>query len=50
MAAVPTVPAYEWRTVLRHRAPLRWMHWINLACMLALVASLSGVCLAPQWV
>jgi thiosulfate reductase cytochrome b subunit len=39
MAAVPTVPAYEWRTVLRHRAPLRWMHWINLACMLALVGS-----------
>jgi thiosulfate reductase cytochrome b subunit len=31
--------AYEWRTILRHRAPLRWMHWINLACMLALVGS-----------
>jgi hypothetical protein len=30
---------WEWRTVLRHRAPLRWMHWINLACMLALVGS-----------
>jgi thiosulfate reductase cytochrome b subunit len=30
---------FEWRTVLRHRAPLRWMHWINLACMLALVGS-----------
>ena len=29
----------EWRTVLRHRWPLRWMHWINLACMLALVGS-----------
>ena len=27
------------RTVLRHRWPLRWMHWINLACMLALVGS-----------
>ena len=39
MAAVRTVGAYEWRTVLRHRAPLRWMHWINLACMLALVGS-----------
>lgn len=30
---------YEWRTVLRHRWPLRWMHWINLFCMLALVGS-----------
>jgi thiosulfate reductase cytochrome b subunit len=30
---------FEWRTVLRHRAPLRWMHWINLACMLALLGS-----------
>ena len=29
----------EWRTVLRHRWPLRLMHWINLACMLALVGS-----------
>jgi thiosulfate reductase cytochrome b subunit len=28
-----------WRTVLRHRWPLRWMHWINLACMLALAGS-----------
>ena len=27
------------RTVLRHRWPLRLMHWINLACMLALVGS-----------
>lgn len=27
------------RTVLRHRWPLRWMHWINLACMLALAGS-----------
>ena len=26
-------------TVLRHRWPLRWMHWINLACMLALAGS-----------
>lgn len=32
-------PRYAWRTVLRHRAPLRVMHWINLACMLALVGS-----------
>jgi thiosulfate reductase cytochrome b subunit len=39
MAAVGQLPAYEWRTVPRHRAPLRWMHWINLACMLALVGS-----------
>ena len=31
--------ASEWRTVLRHRAPLRVMHWINLLCMLALVGS-----------
>ena len=29
----------EWRTVLRHRLPLRLMHWINLLCMLALVGS-----------
>jgi thiosulfate reductase cytochrome b subunit len=29
----------EWRVVLRHRAPLRVMHWINLLCMLALVGS-----------
>ncbi len=28
-----------WRTVLRHRWPLRVMHWINLACMLAMVGS-----------
>jgi thiosulfate reductase cytochrome b subunit len=39
MAPVQPAPAYEWRTVLRHRAPLRWMHWINLACMLALLGS-----------
>lgn len=32
-------PEYEWRTVLRHRWPLRAMHWINLLCMLALVGS-----------
>ena len=29
----------EWRTVLRHRLPLRVMHWINLLCMLVLVGS-----------
>ncbi|MFL6592633.1 MAG: cytochrome b/b6 domain-containing protein [Luteimonas sp.] len=29
----------EWRIVLRHRLPLRLMHWINLLCMLALVGS-----------
>jgi thiosulfate reductase cytochrome b subunit len=28
-----------WRIVLRHRWPLRWMHWINLFCMLALAGS-----------
>ncbi len=30
---------YEFRTILRHRWPLRAMHWINLLCMLALVGS-----------
>lgn len=39
MAQVQPTPAREWRTVLRHRAPLRWMHWINLACLLALLGS-----------
>ena len=29
----------EWRVVLRHRWPLRVMHWLNLFCMLALVGS-----------
>jgi len=29
----------EWRVVLRHRLPLRVMHWINLLCMLVLVGS-----------
>ena len=32
-------PAPQWRTVLRHRWPLRLMHWINLACILAMVGS-----------
>lgn len=36
--ANPTVTP-TWRTVLRHRWPLRLMHWINLACMLVLVGS-----------
>ena len=39
MAPIQPAPAYEWRTVLRHRWPLRWMHWINLGCMLVLVGS-----------
>lgn len=46
MSSIPAVdpgnhaaPGAEWRTVLRHRWPLRWMHWINLACMLALAGS-----------
>ena len=42
MASIPAAaPAqrFEWRTVLRHRAPLRAMHWINLLCMLVLVGS-----------
>ncbi|HTM70945.1 MAG TPA: cytochrome b/b6 domain-containing protein [Luteimonas sp.] len=30
---------FEWRTVLRHRAPLRWMHWINVLCLFVLVGS-----------
>ncbi len=29
----------EWRIVLRHRLPLRVMHWVNLLCMLVLVSS-----------
>ena len=33
------VAGFEWRTVLRHRLPLRVMHWINLLCMLVLVGS-----------
>ena len=42
MASIPetaarTIPPA--RTVLRHRWPLRLMHWINLVCMLALVGS-----------
>jgi len=42
--AVPSTDAppgasYESRTVLRHRLPLRLMHWINLLCMLVLVGS-----------
>ena len=44
MSSIPTTqPAIAAdpgpRTVLRHRWPLRWMHWINLACMLALAGS-----------
>src|SRR5512133_1992557 len=39
-AAGPAAPPRgEWRTVLRHRLPLRLMHWINLLCMLVLVGS-----------
>lgn len=30
---------YEFQTILRHRWPLRAMHWINLLCMIALVGS-----------
>jgi thiosulfate reductase cytochrome b subunit len=42
MSSIPSAtaaPHSEWRTVLRHRWPLRWMHWINLACMVALLGS-----------
>lgn len=35
----PANAAPHWRTVLRHRWPLRLMHWINLACMVAMVGS-----------
>ena len=38
-ASTDGAPAVEWRTVLRHRWPLRLMHWINLLCMLVLVGS-----------
>jgi thiosulfate reductase cytochrome b subunit len=34
-----TLAPGEWRTVLRHRLPLRLMHWLNLLCMLVLVGS-----------
>lgn len=37
--SAPARPRFEVRTVLRHRWPLRLMHWINLACMLAMVGS-----------
>ncbi|MDQ3160052.1 MAG: cytochrome b/b6 domain-containing protein [Pseudomonadota bacterium] len=39
LANQPATASGQWRTVLRHRWPLRLMHWINLACMLALVGS-----------
>lgn len=35
----PRAAKTEWRTVLRHRWPLRAMHWINLLCMVVLVGS-----------
>lgn len=35
----PASASGQWRTVLRHRWPLRLMHGINLACMLAMVGS-----------
>jgi thiosulfate reductase cytochrome b subunit len=38
-APAPSVAPLEWRIVLRHRLPLRVMHWINLLCMLVLVGS-----------
>jgi thiosulfate reductase cytochrome b subunit len=37
--AADATPRYEVRILLRHRWPLRWMHWINLACMLAMIGS-----------
>lgn len=39
VAEAPIERPGAWRTVLRHRWPLRAMHWINLACMLVLVGS-----------
>ena len=39
MAPVQPETVYEWRTVLRHRWPLRLMHWVNLLCMIVLVGS-----------
>jgi thiosulfate reductase cytochrome b subunit len=36
---MPATSSTQWTTVLRHRWPLRLMHWINLACMLAMVGS-----------
>ncbi len=39
LSAQPIASGTQWRTVLRHRWPLRLMHWINLACMLAMVGS-----------
>lgn len=38
-ATLASPPEMTVRVVLRHRWPLRWMHWINLLCMLALVGS-----------
>ena len=34
-----TAAPYQWRTILRHRWPLRLMHWINLLAMLAMIGS-----------
>ncbi len=39
LPAQPVASETQWRTVLRHRWPLRLMHWINLACMLAMIGS-----------
>lgn len=38
-ASIQAQQSTDSRLVLRHRWPLRLMHWINLACMLALVGS-----------
>ena len=35
----PHATKTAWRTMPRHRWPLRCMHWINLLCMIALVGS-----------
>jgi thiosulfate reductase cytochrome b subunit len=39
MTVPPGSQQAAWRVVVRHRLPLRVMHWINLLCMLVLVGS-----------
>ena len=39
LSAQAARPRFEIRTIVRHRWPLRLMHWLNLACMLAMVGS-----------
>ena len=39
LSAQAARPRFVIRTIVRHRWPLRLMHWLNLACMLAMVGS-----------